>query len=476
MNALRTLSHLTLAALLPALGACATASAGRVQNDVAQTVSARTAQAADWHAVSPDEQQVHETVQRMLGDQLTLDEAVAIALVNNRGLRAALARTGIARADLVQAGLLENPSFGFSLLDGDEGTEREFSVFQDFLGVFTLAARRNLAAHELERTRLEVAQQALDLIGEVKQTYYALVADRQAIGLYDQVLDATEAAAELAGRQYRAGTLSLREQSLHQSFHAQAALDAARAQARFGVDRERLNRLLGLWGENTAWTLPERLPDVPAALPESAALESRAVRQRLDLAAHRKGVEAVNLALGYTRQTRWLSALGIGFTVERGGDGSYARGPEIELGLPLFDRGQGRLARLQAQLEEAEARYAQHAIDVRAQVREAYTRVEAAHGAMMHYREAVLPLAERVADETLKFYNGMLVGVYELLAAKQSQIGAAREYISTWRDYWVAWTELERAIGGDLAPAHAATASPSAPPPADVTEHQHGEH
>lgn len=463
---------LAIAALLPILGACATLSAERVQDEAAGEVSTRIGQPVDWNAGSPDDRQVREAVQRLLADELTLDEAIAIALVNNRELRAALARTGIARADLLQAGLLKNPSFGFSLLDGDDGTEREFSVFQDFLGVFTLAARKKLAAHELERSRLAVAQQALDLVAEVKQAFYALVADQQAIGLYSQVLDATDAAAELAMRQYRAGTLSLREQALHQSFHAQAALDGARAEARFGIDRERLNRLLGLWGADTAWKLPDRLPDMPAELPASAELESKAVAGRLDLAAHRTGVETVNMALEYTRQTRWLSALGIGFAVKRDTDGTYSRGPEIKLGLPLFDRGQGRLARLNAELQQAEAHYAHAAIGVRAEVREAFTRVQASHGAITHYRNAVLPLAEQVVGETLKFYNGMLVGVYELLSAKQSQIGAARDYIAAWRDFWIAWAELERAVGGDLV----LTAERHPTPPAESTEHEHGDH
>jgi outer membrane protein, heavy metal efflux system len=466
---------LAIAALLPILGACAAVPTGPVQDDAAGELAARIGQPVDWNAGNPDDRRVREAVRRMLADELTLDEASAIALVNNRELRAALARTGIARADLLQAGLLENPSFGFSLLDSDAGIEREFSVFQDFLGVFTLAARRNLAAHELERTRLAVAQQALDLVAEVKQAYYALVADQQAIELYSQVLDATEAAAELAARQYRAGTLSLREQALHQSFHAQAALEGARAEARLGVDRERLNRLLGLWGADTAWKLPDRLPEIPAALPAAAELEAKAVADRLDLAAQRSNVEAVNMALDYTRQTRWLSAFGIGFTIKRDADGTYARGPGVAFGLPLFDRGQGRIARLEAQLQEAEAHYAQRAIAVRAEVREAVARAQASHGMVMHYRIAVLPLAEQVVGETLKFYNGMLVGVYELLAAKQAQIGAARDYIAAWRDFWMAWAELERAVGGhpgSTGPAAAATSAPTA----DPIEHQHGEH
>ncbi|HWQ38180.1 MAG TPA: TolC family protein [Burkholderiales bacterium] len=479
MSARRSLTRILVVLTLPLLGACANLPGDRVQGEVAQTVSARVSRPVDWNAGVPEDRAVRQAVRAMLADELSLDEAIAIALVNNREMRARLARAQVARADLIRAGLLDNPVFGLSLLRDDAGTESELSLFEDFLNVVTLSARKKLAATDLERTRLEVAQSALDLIAEVKRAWYALVADRQAIELFVQVTDATEAAAELARRQYQAGNLSLREQALQQSFHAQSSLEAARAEAAFNADREKLNRLLGLWGEDTAWRLPDRLPDVPDRLPPAPQLENKAVDQRLDLAAQRAEVEAVHLALHYTKQTRWLSAFGIGFTVKRDPDGGTARGPELELGLPLFDRGQARIARLEAQLREAESRYAQLAIDVRAEVREAMGRLAAAHDSVRHYREAILPLAERVVEETLKFYNGMLVGVYELLAAKQAQINAARDYIGVWREFWTAWADLERAAGAALAiPAAAGDATSTQSPaarPEDQGQHQHGD-
>jgi cobalt-zinc-cadmium efflux system outer membrane protein len=452
MTRLHPLAGLAAVAILAVLAACAPVSREAVQGQLAQTVSQRISRPVEWDAGTPEDRIIREKVRQLLAGELTIDKAVAIALVNNRELRAVLARADVAQADLVQAGLLENPLFGVSLLDGDAGTEIEYTLFQSFLNVFTLSARRKIAAGQLERTRLEVAQTALDLIAELKRSYYTLLSDRQALELYGQVLDATGAAAELSRRQYTAGTLSLREQALQQSFFAQAALVAARAEARFAVDREKLNRLLGLWGPETAWQLPARLPDMPENLPALADLERQAVAQRLDLASRRAEVEAVNMALDYTRQNRWLTALGLSFTIQRDFDGTYSRGPGLELGLPLFDRGQGHIAKLEAELAEAENRYAQLAIDVRAQVREADARLAAAIGAVRHYREAILPLADRVVAETLKFYNGMLVGVYELLNAKQAQIDAARDYIASWRDFWIAWTDLERALGAALAP------------------------
>lgn len=429
---------------------CAALPPDQLQGEIAQTVAARIAQPVEWDGADPGDASVRDAIRRMLSETLTLDEAVAIALVNNRDLRAQLARAQVARADLVQAGLLDNPTFSVSLLRGPSGTETELSLFEDFLNVFTLSARKNFASAELERTRLEVAQAALDLIAETKRTWYALVADRQAIDLFAQVMDSTQAAAELAGRQYEAGTLSLREQALQRSFYAQASIEGARAEAAYNTDRERLNRLLGLWGADTGWRLASTLPEMPADVPALPGLEAKAVRNRLDLAAQRREVEAVHAALGYTHQTRWLSAFGIGFTVKREPDGTTSRGPQLEIGLPAFDFGQGRIAALQAQLENAENRYAQRAIDIRAEVREAGTRLAAARDSVQHYREAILPLADQALEETLKFYNGMLLGVYDLLQAKQTQINAARDYIAAWREFWLAWADLERATGSTL--------------------------
>jgi len=471
-----------LALLAPlTFAACATVSNKEVTADVSASVSARLEQTVDWNAGTPEDASVRMAVDRMLDDQLTIDEAVAIALINNRDMRATLERTGVARADLIQAGLLENPVFGITVLDGDVASIREYELFQEMLSLFTLSARKNLAGKALQQARLEVAQSALNLAAEVKQTYFGLLADKQSIQLYSQVLDATEAAAVLASRQYQAGTMSLREKAMQQSFYSQAALDGAHAEARFAVDREKLNRLLGLWGDRTAWTLPERLPDVPAELPPEEAFEQRAMNERLGLAALRAEVENAYMAVDYGRQTRWLSVFGIQYKVARETDGEYLRGPKIEFGLPLFDQGQGRMARLEADLRDAENRYAQLAIDVRSEVREAASRLNAAREMLQHYRSAVLPLADQVVGETLKFYNGMLIGVYELLSAKQAQISAASDYIGVWREFWIAWTDLELAIGTQLPVPAATSATPQEIPvtteaPAGHSEHHHGDH
>ena len=63
--------------------------------------------------------------------------------------------------------------------------------------------------------------------------------------------------------------------------------------------RERLNRLMGLWGVQTAFRLPERLPDLPAQTRELPDIERIAIEQRLDVQGAKLAAEqtARNLAI-----------------------------------------------------------------------------------------------------------------------------------------------------------------------------------
>jgi cobalt-zinc-cadmium efflux system outer membrane protein len=287
------------------------------------------------------------------------------------------------------------------------------------------------------------------------------------------VVVSTQAAAELAGRQHQAGNLSRREQTIRQAFHAQAVLQATQAQARRAAGREKLNRLLGLSGEDSGWTLPARLPGVPEALPPLEQVEATAMSQRLDLLAAKKEAEAAAQALGLTRQLRYLSALGIGVAYKREPDGEKFYGPEIELGLPLFNQGQGRVARAEAEYRRSANHVEALAVEIRSEAREARDRLAAAHQSVRHLETVMLPLQQSTVDETLKFYNGMLVGVYDLLLAQQGQVQAARDYVAALESFWQAWAELERALGGRVPLPPAPPAEPAPMPAPDATDHEH---
>jgi len=437
-----------------------------------------------WNRDSEQDRLAREAVRRLLQQELTAQAAVQVALLNNRKLQADYQSLGIAQADLVEAGLLENPVFSYTWYTGHAGTITEASVVQDFVSLVSLSARKKVGEAAAQRVALQVANNVIDLARQVQGQYFTIVGDGQALELARQVVTATEAAAELSQRQRSAGNLSRRDQSVQQAFYAQMLLESAQAEAQLASDRERLNRLMGVWGEDTAWSIPSRLPAVPDTLPPLEQVEARAVSQRLDLAAAKKEADAAAQALNLTRQLRYLGPLGIGVAYKREPDlGSFV-GPTVVLGLPIFNQHQATVARAESELKRSQERVAALAIDVRSEARQARTRVVTAHEMVHHYRSVMLPLQQTIVSETLKFYNGMLVGVYELLLAKQAQVQTARQYVAANKEFWLAWTDLELALGGKIAlpspPEADKKPAPSMTPASTETEpasepHQHGD-
>jgi cobalt-zinc-cadmium efflux system outer membrane protein len=210
--------------------------------------------------------------------------------------------------------------------------------------------------------------------------------------------------------------------------------------------------LLGLWGETTSWKIVEGLPPLPLGEPRLEHLESFAIRQRLDVASARTTAMLLAKAVDLARTTRLFGRLEIGVDTHRDPDGPRVLGPNLVIELPIFDQRQGTIARLEAQRRQQDRRLAGLSIDVRSEVRLARARLQAARQTAFHYRDTVVPLRKAVLEQSLLHYNGMFLGPYELLAAKQAEVEAQRGYIQAWRNYWIARADLERAVGGALPP------------------------
>ena len=438
--------------------------------DVQNIIEQRIGRRVHWNQSTSEDAAVVDAVRSMLQQELTIDEAVQIALLNNRSLLATYEELGIAQADLVQAGLLRNPTFGASFrfpdktVGGHRSTNTEFSVVQDFLDLLVRPLRKKVAAAQFEQAKLRVGNAVLDLAAEVRSAYYTLQADEQTIEMRRTVVQATEAAVDIATRQHDAGTLKTLDLANQQGFHDQAKLDMTRTDIQIVADRERLNRLMGIWGADTIWKLPERLPELPESEIPMEHLESIAVSQRLDLAAARQETQVIAHALSLTRKYRYFYVFDVGVDSEHDvSDDVTFTGPNLTLELPIFDRRQASISRLEAQLRQSLQRLASLAIDIRSEVREIRERLLAARNVAKYHHDSILPLRQRIVDESQLYYNGMLIGVYELLLAKQNQINAGREYIETLRDYWIARSDLERAVGGRLIVTEETTQPPAQP-------------
>lgn len=421
------------------------------ESQVAKQVNAMTQPSEPWSPGAAQDQ-VRDKVQVLLKQGLNLDHARAIALLNNPDLRARMDGLGVAQADLVQAGLLTNPVFGvgFGFSRNGGGTSTEFSLVQELVTLFTRGRRKQVASLQLQADQAEVASSALDLLASVESAYRRVQADQGARDLDETLLESAQASSELARRQYEAGNISELTYQTQASFAEQARLDLARAEMKRVESREALNRLLGLWGTDTAWTLPDGLPELPHEEIALDHLESLAVGQRLDLRAAQSQAKALLEAATLARKTRFTPNVDLGVRADKDAEGSRTLGPTLGVELPLFDHGQGRVARLEALARQAQDRVTARAVDIRSEVRQAREHLRAARAMAEQYRDSILPRRERVMKLAQDSYNGMLLGVYDLILAKQAQTAAYRDYLDAMRGYWTARAELARALGGAL--------------------------
>lgn len=66
------------------------------------------------------------------------------------------------------------------------------------------------------------------------------------------------------------------------------------------------------------------------------------------------------------------------------------------------------------------------------------------------YRDEIVPLRKTISDELLLRYNGMLASVFDLLADSREQAAAVQRYLDASKDFWLAHTNLEAALGVQL--------------------------
>jgi cobalt-zinc-cadmium efflux system outer membrane protein len=228
--------------------------------DVQRTIKERSGHTVMWTRDESGVADVQNQIDALLQTNLTVEAAVQIALVNNPRLQATFEEIGIAKADLVQAGLLRNPRFAGSWRFPDSppsAANTEYSVTGDILNAILLPLRKKIAARNLGAVKLRVADEVLRLIAEVKGAFYTAQAREQLVTRIRIIVDVNEASAEIAKRRHDAGNISDLEYADEKAIYAQSRVNLAEAQKELRVDRERLNRLLGLWGHYTAWHLAD---------------------------------------------------------------------------------------------------------------------------------------------------------------------------------------------------------------------------
>jgi cobalt-zinc-cadmium efflux system outer membrane protein len=298
-----------------------------------------------------------------------------------------------------------------------------------------------------------VADKVIQLAAEVQKSYFSAIGAKQIRNMRNEITLAAGNSFELAQRLHSAGNISDLELATENAHFEQMRLELANSEVALLDAREQLTRLMGLWGPQTDWRLPEQLPDIPANEISLGHLESMAIENRLDLAAEKKGVEALAQALGITIDWRWVGQIEVGVSTERETDRTWVTGPALAIELPIFNQRQADIARLESQLRRSQKRLTAQAIEIRSEIRSLRNHLVMQRNLIDHYRSTLLPLREQIVDLTLKNYNYMLMGAFDLLMAKQQEFEVYQKYLEAVRDYWIIRADMQRSLGGRL-PTH----------------------
>jgi outer membrane protein, multidrug efflux system len=447
---MKALHPFILLAAALTLAGCATVSPDGNASDINQLVAGKTAGTTAQLAAA-DTAATREAVAKLLSQPLTAESAVRIALLNNPGLHASMATLGISDADRVQAGTLPNPHVSLGRFRAGDTLEIERALRFNVMGLIALPWRAKWQNQQHELAKLQAAQEVVKLAADTCKAWVNAVAAQQTAAYMADAKLAAEAGGELARRMARVGNWSRLEQAREQVFLAEAATQLARAQQNAFAEREKLIRLLGLWGTQTEFKLVERLPDLPKAAQEISNIEERALRERLDVRSVVAESDYVANSLGLVKVSGFINALDV--TARRNtlfdnaaGIKETKKGWELELPIPLFDWGGAGSARAQSTYMQSVARVRQTAVNARSEAREAYHGYRTAYDVAVHYRDEVVPLRKFINDEVLLRYNGMLLSVFYLLSDMRTQIMAVNGAIEAQRDFWLADADLQTTL------------------------------
>lgn len=438
------------------------ASKERAGFDTVQAGASRAVGASPEWALSAGEiealdRRVHGLVHKKT---INADTAVQVAIMNNRGLQASFADLGLSSTDLWEVAMGPIPSVSVSVsgLAGDVTRALEALVMKSVLDAANQRPRTEIAQIRFQQAQLEALSETIALAIETRRAWIEAVGAFEKAALIAEAQNTADSASELASQLGRTGFMSKADQAREHALTAVLAAERSEARLEAQLAKERLIKLMGLFGSPTEVFVPDALPSLPSRPRASADIERLALANRVDLAVGKLELEALAREYRLTGKTRMISDVSLAAGLEAEGiNGSTEVNPalSVDFEIPLYDTGRLSSKRGQMNYLRAANSVAQQAINARAEARMAYKSVTGRHAVARHWRDVVLPLRRTIDEESLKSYSGMITSTFELLEdardGLEAQIGAAEAK----RDYWLAETEVTAAIWGGTAGAGA---------------------
>ena len=391
-----------------------------------------------------------------LEDGVTEDEAVAIALWNNATLHADLSVLGLARADLLDAGLLRNPILNLVL---PIGPYRQFESALNFpLEVFWQRRKRVEAATvEVNRVAQSLEQNALNLIRDVRLAYTDWTFAVERVRLADEAVDWRQQTVKLINVRLRVGDIGEIEATAARLDQSLAVEQTTRLRREIVLARDRLRQLLGASEEPTELKLPQQKSLVILASfktdEQVTATAAKSFEEILQAAlSARPELRAAEIAIETAaKRAQWehsrLVTLAGLLNLKQGEGVGFSPRPGIVAELPIFNRNQGGIARADAEVERASWLYLAARQRIANEVRDAFNQYWQARETLAQWQTNILPPAEtNVQLSEAAFKSGDQSYLFVLDALRRRTEIQARE-VDLQAELRRAIVQLDRSIG-----------------------------
>jgi outer membrane protein TolC len=386
---------------------------------------------------------------------------VQVAFLNNRDLQAAYNDLGISEADYVQQSLPKNPGLSFLLYGGTGVTNFEFRLIENILDLMTLPARSKIAAEHFAHAKHVAIATTLSLAADVRRAQIRTIAAEQQVRFLEQARQTADASARLVASLGGAGGGDQLDQAEIAAFYAEISVRVGQARLTARRERETLTRLLGLWGNDVNFTLPDALPGLPAEPQAISDVEVEALNRRVDLLVARHDVAALARQLKLTEATRYVSMVQLAGLVNNESANPLTNsntaitraGGALDISIPIFDTGEARQRAARETYMRAVNKLAARAVNARSEARIAYETYRGTYDIARFYENRVLPLRATVSRQYELRYGTavnvdptMRVDLFKVLTDTRTRITATASALDARRDFFLAEADLQAAL------------------------------
>jgi outer membrane protein TolC len=274
-----------------------------------------------------------------------LDETtvVMMAVCNDPDLKAARLQAGVAKAQMLEAGLLPNPQFSAGFAKSARNYGGALSLSEDIQALITHGATKAAATAARRQVHLNILWREWQVAEQASQLFIQARSN-------EKLLPLLQAEERLLARRYQADLKAMRQGdqtanvvSLDQEQLSTVQSSLRQLKTSINATNHQLNALLGLQPDVSLHLLPSPALSALSANQFQSAVEELP-RRRADLLALQAGYQSQEEQVRRAILMQF-PAMSAGLNLERDPvEGVNSFGPQVHFTLPIFNHNQGQIA------------------------------------------------------------------------------------------------------------------------------------